>query len=304
MQSTFLVTGAAGMLGSEVVSRLCLKHKVIAVYHNRALRFSHENVTPLKLDLTDSISVRETLGVISFDAVVHCAASINLEFCESHFEDAVKTNVFATKYLVDTLKAKSLPNKKFIFISSDAVYPDVDGNKSETVLPNPLNIYGMTKLWSEQVVAASGIPFLVFRTTVVGPEDNQFFGWILKSGLEKKPLRLFDDVVFTPISVRQVSQVIQKAFEQDVRGVFNLCNTEGISKAKFAEKILNKVSPDCPRSLASLRSIDSPVHRSFNMCMSPIALEKTLNQKMPTIQETIADVFSHIEELKKNGPAK
>lgn len=304
MRPTYLVTGAAGMLGSEVVNTLCRENKVIAVYHNRPLRFTHPNVTAVKLDLTEKQHVGATLSDLNFDVVVHCAASINLEYCESHFEDAVKTNVMATKYLVDGLKAKQSDLKKFVFISSDAVYPDVEGMKSEMLVPSPLSVYGMSKLWSEQVVVASEVPYLVFRTTVVGPEDKQFFGWIVQSAIEKKPLRLFDDVTFTPISVRQVARVIQQATESNVSGLFNLCNAEGISKAKFAERILQKMGSDCPRTLASLRSIDSPVHRSFNMCMSPQFLEKTLKQKMPTIQETIEDVFSNVEELKKYGHTK
>src|SRR5262245_4985091 len=130
-----LVTGAGGQVGREVVE----------VFAGDAVGFDHHG-----LDVTDAAAVRAALESVRPDAIVHCAAYTAVDACESHPDDAFAVNAEATKHVAD---AAGAVGAYVVYLSTDYVF---DGTKPdpyvETDPPNPLSVYGKSKLAGEEAI--------------------------------------------------------------------------------------------------------------------------------------------------------
>src|SRR5919197_1742206 len=136
-----LVTGAGGMLARDFVSAArYVNHDVIALAH-------------ADLDVTDSRAVRRTIRRLAPDAVVNCAAWTDVDGAEADPEGAAALNARAAGELAE---AADRVGASIVQPSTDYVF---DGEKPEPYvesdLPNPLSVYGATKLAGEHAVATA-----------------------------------------------------------------------------------------------------------------------------------------------------
>ncbi len=290
-QKAVLVTGASGMLGTEFVRVLSKHYKVYALWNRCQVTVESANVTPIKVDLTDKDAVHAALEGVQCDEIVHCAALINLGVCEQDFEQALRVNVLATKNLIDILSLYS-GQARFIYISSDAVYPDCRGDKPESMPTQPSTAYGFTKKWSEDLVNSRwSSKSIVLRTTIVGPAPNQFFMWVLDKARRAEEIPLFDDVAFSPISTRDFVLKTHKMIQnEDIEGIYNLGGDQSITKSDFGQLILKAIESKCPIKLTSVKSMQSGVARSLNMSLDSTKVSKVIG-KLPSPAETVEQVL-------------
>jgi len=111
--------------------------------------------TKKKLNLLNRKSIRKILNKNNFYLIINCAAMARILDCEKNISKAINVNIQGTHNLVKEVILHQKKNKKkikFLHISSDAVYPSLKGNYSETGPLGPYNIYGWTKLASEFLV--------------------------------------------------------------------------------------------------------------------------------------------------------
>jgi nucleoside-diphosphate-sugar epimerase len=169
------VTGATGFIGShfveEVVSR-GLKVKCL-VRKTSNLRWISE--LPVEL-IYGSLYDKESLidFVKDSDIIFHIAGVIS-GFSE---EDFIRGNYITTKNLIDTVKEINPSISQFIFVSSQsAAGPSIDGKpKREDDPSNPVSFYGRSKLFAENYVKNSGLPYTIVRpVSVYGPRDTGMF---------------------------------------------------------------------------------------------------------------------------------
>ena len=137
-----LVTGAGGQLGREFAE-------------NSAVRLSSGefDIIPLgrkELDITDIEAARSTMKKYSPDAVINCAAMTNVDMCETAPEKAYRINAEGAR-LICTAAAEA--GADFVQLSTDFVF-DGKGTSpySEEDSCSPINIYGRSKLMSEEYV--------------------------------------------------------------------------------------------------------------------------------------------------------
>jgi UDP-glucose 4-epimerase len=150
-----LVTGGAGFIGSHVVDRLLAGGHEVKVIDNLSVgRREHipHGVELWQLDLGTiaAAELKQRVEAYRPDAVFHLAAIHFIPYCMAHPEEAFATNVRATHSLVQALE--NIPVKKLVSASTMDVYPVEDKVHTETDAPDPRNIYGLTKLLSEQIV--------------------------------------------------------------------------------------------------------------------------------------------------------
>ena len=137
MASRAIITGAAGLIGQYIVKtapRWAPDRRV-------------QGLTRADLDLTDHANVERTWQSIKPDVVIHCAALSRTKDCEQDPASARRINVEATAHLAQL--SQDIP---FIFLSSGEVFDGRTGWYGETDEPNPINVYGRTKLEAEQAV--------------------------------------------------------------------------------------------------------------------------------------------------------
>jgi dTDP-glucose 4,6-dehydratase len=201
-----VVTGGAGFIGSAFINHLLdnFECEVLCVdkltYAGRRMNIKH-NVSFLQKDICDVTA--DELG--EFDYMVHFAAESHVDNSISNGLPFVRTNVEGTFNLIEiSRKNKSL--KKFIHISTDEVYGDMDEHfsinhiaKEEDDL-KPSSYYSATKAASDMLVLSAnrtyGLPYLITRTCNNFGEhqfEEKFLPTIARSIREDKPIPVYGD---------------------------------------------------------------------------------------------------------------
>lgn len=228
---SIIITGSSGMLGHSLCKLLSDSNRVYSLArhpYKAGKIFSH------KVDLTDERSTVNSVKNISPDLVIHAAALTDVDYCETHPEEAYTINVQATKNI---LRASEGSAKLFIYISSDFVFDGRVGNYDESAIPNPLNVYGETKLKGEELVLESGLRCLILRTSL--------YGWnvlpkcsiaeaIINSLREGKEFTPFIDQYFSPIFTYTLGKLLWGLVKKDQVGVFHVGTDRSISKYDFS----------------------------------------------------------------------
>ena len=148
------VTGGAGYIGSHVVKALGKERHELLIYDN--LSTGHEwavlSGRLLRGDLADRPAVREALRDFRPDAVMHFAASIQVEESVREPLAYYRNNVINTLNLLDAMRETG--TARFLYSSTAAVYgiPETIPVDEQALL-RPINPYGASKVMVEQVLA-------------------------------------------------------------------------------------------------------------------------------------------------------
>ena len=295
----FLVTGASGLLGLNFSLHANNLHDVIGTFnknilknvpfHTVAIDFSQEKLTISKIDETHP------------DVVIHCAAMANLEECENNPAMAQFINAELPGKLANYCKKNDI---KFVHISTDAVFDGKSGNYSEQDQPNPLSTYARTKLEGEQLVQEENEQAIIARVN--------FFGWSLsgKRSLgeffynnlrEQNPVQGFVDVMFCPLYVSILTDLILDMVERQLTGLYHVVSSNSMSKYEFGCEIADQFKFD--PSIIHPISVDKSeliAERSKNLTLSTEKLTHDLGKSLPTSKQGISLFF----EDHQNGYAK
>jgi len=246
MKKKVLVIGA-GFLGKNVIKEFeNQKYDVIGTSS------VGDNADLLKMDITSSEDLQNILK-IKPDIVINCAAKTNLELLEKNPDEAFAVNSDAVKNIS---KICNKLGAKLIHISTDSVFDGKRGNYVETDISNPINVYAKSKLEGEKNVKEICKNFTIIRTNFYGIDGNQKFLFEkmfhnLKNGEE---ITGFDDVVFSPLEIKNLSKMILEISEKNISGVLHLASNEFFSKYEFCKLIAKIFSFD--ENLIKKGSID------------------------------------------------
>ena len=218
-----LVTGGSGQLG------LALQRQGGS---SQLIALSRED-----LDITKSAQLAEVLTREQPAVVINCAAWTDVDGCESNPGKAMEVNGFAVGRLAQ--EAKNV-GAKLVQISTDYVF---DGTKNEpyteTDLPNPLSVYGKSKLLGE---SSSGSDALVIRTSwLMGPDAPNMLQTILNLLDGCGDLTFVEDQTSCPTFVDDLANGLLQMVEAKASGIFHLTNSRPLSWFHFAQEIAELV---------------------------------------------------------------
>ena len=164
-----VVTGGLGFIGNELVRQLKAAGETVVVIDNRnrvAPQIEDLNDVPVyEIDITDKESVKELFFKIKPHTVFHLAAIHYIPECNDNPERTLRINVEGTQSILNAAATAGV--KKFLFASSGAVYADSSNKLTEQATIAPVDIYGWTKLFGEQLcnmnTAMNGTPTIICR---------------------------------------------------------------------------------------------------------------------------------------------
>ena len=287
------------MLGTALVSQLSKSHKVFATSRSKGLQ--EKNIEWDCFDLTDSDLLNIWLNKTKPDIVIQCAAIVNVDLCEENINLATSLHVETTDVIANYLNSS---NGRLIYISTDSVF---DGKKlgsyNETDLPNPLNVYAKTKLQGEGVVGKMDNG-LVLRTNIIGWTDKgntSFVEWLLENLIGNKPLNLFYDVHFSPITVEDLSLIIEKIILNPIFGLYHCGSSDSISKYDFGKK-MSEIFQLSNSSInrASVDIMDFKATRPRNMSLDISKINTDLVYNFPTVLDSIKLMKSQYKKKYRN----
>ena len=239
MQNTkILVFGRVGQVGWE------LRHKLACLGEVTAIDFP-------EIDFSRSDSIRTTVRAAEPTVIINAAAYTAVDKAESDPDLAMAINGTAPGVIAE--EAKRL-GSIMVHYSTDYVF---DGTKlspyAETDLPNPMNVYGKTKLAGDEAIQAIGGDYLILRTSwVYGARGSNFLLTMLRLAKERAELQIVDDQIGAPTSSECIAQATANILAQlltpagrglDGRsGIYNLTTTGETSWFGFAKALLTKSS--------------------------------------------------------------
>ncbi len=221
-----LLTGSKGQVGSALVPALAPLGEVSA--------FDRQG-----LDLLDLQSIRNAIAKVKPDVIVNAAAYTAVDRAEREKDLAHEVNHRAVKELAR--EARSI-DALLIHFSTDYVF---DGEKPapyvESDTPDPLSVYGSSKLEGERAIAASGCRHLVFRISwVYGPAGRNFLHAILAAAKTKPELRVVNDQRGAPTSSGAIAGAVAQALAHPgkANGLYHLSAGGETTWHGFAQAIL------------------------------------------------------------------
>jgi dTDP-4-dehydrorhamnose reductase len=188
------------------------------------------------LNISDRKKVIECFNKFKPTIVINCAAKTNVDFLEKNPSIAYSINGESVRNIAI---AAENHNARFIHISSDGIFDGIEGNYVEEDKPNPINVYARSKLIGEENVVTNCTNHIIVRTNFYGynPQQKFLFNNILSKLKNGEQIIGFDDVIFTPLEVSNLSQLILDITFSQYNGILNLSSNESISKYKFCCKI-------------------------------------------------------------------
>src|SRR2546430_9748263 len=187
----------------------------------------------IQLDLVQLDRVRSALSKAKFDLLINCAALTNVDYCESHREEAFVVNAEAPRLLAQIANEKSA---KLVHFSTDYVF---DGKKTDPYVEEdkaiPLSVYGESKLEGERRVLEVSSQHLVVRLSwVFGPDKPSFIDQIIQRARENDVVTAIADKFSAPTYTIDVSSWLRLAIDKNANGILHLANGGGCSWQELA----------------------------------------------------------------------
>jgi dTDP-4-dehydrorhamnose reductase len=272
-----LVTGANGQLGR------CLQD-VAKKYPDYDFHFK----TSKELDITTKEKIRSLFEQEKFEYCINCAAYTAVDRAETERDSAFLVNAEAVKYLAEACKENETI---LIHISTDFVF---DGSKttpySEEDIPNPLNVYGASKLKGEQYVQEIWESYFIIRTSWVYSEyGHNFVKTMLRLGAERKELSVVIDQIGSPTSARDLAEVIMIIINSKSTkyGLYHYGNDGELSWFDFARAIFAESKSDV--KLITIKTKDYPTlaKRPLYSVLVKNKITNKLNIEIPFWEESL-----------------
>jgi dTDP-4-dehydrorhamnose reductase len=231
-----LILGASGQVGCELQRSFASAGELICLDRQQA-------------DLANSDQLRRVIRAANPSVILNAAAYTAVDRAETDREAAAAINAHAPGVLAE--EAHRL-DALLVHYSTDYVF---DGSRKvpwlETEHPNPLNVYGATKLAGEQAIVAVGSKHLIFRTSwVYGPHGKNFLLTMLKLGRERDQLKIVDDQTGSPTTSIAIADATRAIVDrarngsagpsEDWSGLYNMTCSGATTWAGFAGAIFEQ----------------------------------------------------------------
>lgn len=290
-----LVTGANGQLGNEV--RLRAKKSSNKFIFTDVT--DQEGVETIKLDITDKEAIRKMVYDNEVDVIVNCAAYTNVDKAETDEELCHKLNALAPQNLAEVMAKK----KGFLVqISTDYVFGGDSYNTpcNEDMQGTPTGVYGKTKLEGEQNIIATGVNYVVLRTSWLYSEyGKNFVKTMLNLTATRPELSVVFDQCGTPTYAGDLADAIMrilldykietaewgastKVRKYSKLGIYNYSNEGVCSWYDFTTRIAEIAgNKDCKIKPCHSNEFPSPVKRPAYSVLDKTKIKKTFDIQIP-----------------------
>lgn len=223
-----LIIGASGLIGNNLYKNLSSEFEIIGTF----LKYSLDNL--IRLDITDKNAIKKIVQDVKPDFVFLPAAFTNVDLCEEKKETCWQINVGGVLNAASVLKDTNI---KLIYFSTDYIFNGRNGPYDENDQPEPLSVYGKSKLEGEKVIEHILNNFLIIRTTCVygwEPQQKNFILNLIKKINRKESVKVPIDQVTTPTYVGNLTKIVWRLAREDKSGIYNVVGSSLISRFNFA----------------------------------------------------------------------
>ena len=287
-KTRILLTGASGQLGSELLHTLAPLGEVLAP-------------TRASLDLANPASIQTVIRTTQPNWIVNAAAYTAVDKAEADRTLAYAINTEAVRTIATEARAI---NASVLHFSTDYVF---DGRGSrpyvETDAPNPLSVYGGSKLAGEQALLESGAHALILRTSwVFGATGQNFLRTMLRLARERTTINVVADQQGVPTWSRDLARLTAHIVTSTDPhpGIYHAAGTGETTWAGFATEAIHQLALRRPTArLATINPISTaeyptPAARPQNSRMNCDKLSQIFGWRMMDWQQALFQVLDQI----------
>ena len=258
------------------------------------------------LEISDPAAVMQTILEKRPEAVINCAAWTDVDGCELDPDRSYSANAAGPENLA---KASASVGASLITVSTDYVF---DGSKegfyTQSDLPNPISVYGRSKLEGEVRALAAHIGgTTVVRTGFVfGVGGTNFLSTIVERARRGEKLKAISDSYGTPTYAWDLAVRLRKLAELRHHGIFHVVNSgNGVSYEEFARAALNVAGfASAQLDTVKMNSLSRPAPRPRNSRLRCLASEELGLQPLPFWEDSLKDYLAFDRsQTGKNGAA-
>jgi dTDP-4-dehydrorhamnose reductase len=225
----YLVTGAAGQLGSEWVRYLEEDGREVIAFGSS------------EMDITDEQAVRTILDKYRPDVVINCAAYTRVDRAEEEPDRAFAVNEHGVENLVAACRQTGA---KLVHYSTDYVFPgkSEDAGRFPAGYPEdaetaPPNVYGSSKRAGEKVLETSASDWLLIRVAwLCGPKGSNFVSTMLRLASERDEVQVVNDQIGCPSFTFDVVEKTDRLLQMNETGIWHIRSDGEISWADLARE--------------------------------------------------------------------
>jgi dTDP-4-dehydrorhamnose reductase len=271
-----LITGAAGMLGRDMVLAAGnAGHAVVGFGHT-------------ELDVADEAAVERKFEAERPDVVINCAAWTDVDGAEEAEEAALAINGAGAGTVA---AAAAAVEASTVYISSDYVF---DGSKGapyvESDQPAPLSAYGRTKLAGEEATAAANPRHFVVRSSwLFGIGGSNFVETMLRLAADHGEVLVVRDQVGSPTYTWHLAYGVVRLIEGVEYGIHHMAGGGACSWYEFAREIFEQAKVECRVLSATTEMLGRPAPRP---AYSALASQREHAIELPSWQDGLAGYLS------------
>ncbi|MDN5941854.1 MAG: SDR family oxidoreductase [Nitrospira sp.] len=271
-----IITGAAGLIGQYLLKTAS----------RWAPDWDVHGLSRTELELTEISKVEARIHALKPDLLIHCAALSRTKACEQYPGQAYRVNVEVTAHLAQL--SQDIP---FIFLSSGEVFNGKTGWYSETDEPNPINVYGRTKLEAEQTVLQNPGHTVVRIVLTAGTSvtgDRSFVEDMCRTAKAGRDVTLYADEFRCPLPAGVIARAIWELVDRKQPGLYHLGGSERLSRWEIGEALLPWY-PELKGRLvkgSAWNHVGSPRPADLSLCCDKIQI--LLSFRIPGFREWLA----------------
>jgi dTDP-4-dehydrorhamnose reductase len=274
------ITGGRGMLGKEISDLLASAGYEIKIFD-----------LP-DFDITADSAAEKIAG--SSDIIVNCAAYTAVDHAEKEPETARAVNALAPAAIARAAKSA---DKYLIHISTDFVFGDSGITPlDEETHPNPLSVYGATKLEGEELIAETGCRHAVIRVEwTYGSNGNNFIFKIISLAEKMDTLKVVADQVGSPTPTASAAAAVKCFIEKQPEGIYHFASNGYASRYDVALFIAEQLNLDTKITPCDSSEFPAPAERPLNSRFDCSKIDKVLDFKRPEWQDALSDfIATHV----------
>ncbi len=282
--NVFLI-GASGFLGRYIFKKCPNSLEMLGSH------FQNDQNFTVRLDIREKNNMENILTNSKCDVVIHCG-SLRIGMCEKNPKLAYSINVEGTKNLVEICKKNGL---HLIYISSDAIFDGTEKNNLEQTVPNPLGVFGNTKVESESIICKNLESYCILRTSNLFGWDNKqqnFAQWIIQELSQNKTIQVISDQIITPSYCPNIAEIILEFTEKKINGIYHAAGKESITRADFAKKIANTFNLNEKLLIPTpLSELNLDMKRGKNCSLDTTKIQSVSKTPILSIDEALFDMY-------------
>jgi dTDP-4-dehydrorhamnose reductase len=313
-----VITGSSGMLGCALSRELGGDYQVYGmdVVQSKDLGDRQRTACPgrneqqagacsVNCDITDRKRTVDAISKIKPDIVIHAAAWTDVDGCELDPGKAYKVNSAGTENIA---LASRKAGATVVYISTDFVF---DGRKKrpykETDKPNPLSVYGDSKLKGEEAVKKISENHFILRTSwLYGAGGKNFVDTILAKAEDEKILRVVDDQLGSPTYTKDLAEAIhalldaysaqRTAYSAPRYGIYHVSNIGSVSWYEYTKIIIKMKKAAVKARPISSEELARPAKRPAMSVLDNSKFVKFTGYRMRRWQDALKDYLDTQKE--------